>query len=414
MVTVGGGVGIRNGDQWQADPEQRQVDLWDPATGTWHSAQLRTKPAPYHSTALLLPDGRVISAGDDANGGIDRDTAEIYEPPYLFKGPRPRITTGPNNIRYGTTVNVGTPDADVTGAALVALGATTHAVDMNQRYIRLNLASRAGGVTLTAPPTPEIATPGYYMLFLLNSKGVPSMARFIRLGSESDPPPPPLDPIASDNCIRDGAAVKGRSLGPRSAGPDPQGSAPEARAQSSGRTLVGNLDRYCVAGPGSRTIGYPSKRALRGLWAALAAAPPWARGAGARPSSPRFSVRRAFAPGRGRSPHAAGSRARGGSRPAGPPGGYVARIRGGRVVVCGRAVEGCSRSESSTRELRQDQQAARRGACPAEGLAASAPTCYSWDRRNFRGTESFVLSARRSTRTGRTGSSTPEKGPGPR
>ena len=89
MVTVGGGVGIRNGDQWQADAAQRQVDLRDPATGAWRLGAAQAESRAYHSTALLLPDGRVVSAGDDVNGGTDKDTAEIYEPPYLFKGARP-------------------------------------------------------------------------------------------------------------------------------------------------------------------------------------------------------------------------------------------------------------------------------------------------------------------------------------
>ena len=68
MVTVGGGVGARDGDQWAGDPEQRQVELWNPATGNWTLGPSQAETRAYHSTALLLPDGRVISAGDDVNG----------------------------------------------------------------------------------------------------------------------------------------------------------------------------------------------------------------------------------------------------------------------------------------------------------------------------------------------------------
>ena len=157
-----------------ADPEQRQVELWNPATGTWTLGPAQAESRAYHSTALLLPDGRVVSAGDDVNGGTDRDTAEIYEPPYLFKGARPTITSAPTSAQIGTTFNVDTPDTNITKATLVAPGATTHANDMNQRYIPLTVAQRAGGVTLTAPASAELATPGYYMLFLLNAQGVPS------------------------------------------------------------------------------------------------------------------------------------------------------------------------------------------------------------------------------------------------
>ena len=155
MVTVGGGVGIRDGNQWAADPEQRQVELWDPATNAWRLGASQSEARAYHSIALLLPDGRVISAGDDVNGGIDRDTAEIYEPPYLFKGLRPTVSSAPSTAKFGTTFAVDTPNANVTRAALVAPGATTHANDMNQRYIPLTVAQRTGGVTLTAPASPS-------------------------------------------------------------------------------------------------------------------------------------------------------------------------------------------------------------------------------------------------------------------
>ena len=72
----------------------------------------------------------------------------------------------------------------------MAPAAATHANDMNQRYIPLSVAHRPGGVTLTPPATADIATPGYYMLFLVNDLGIPSVAKFVRLGYESDPPPP--------------------------------------------------------------------------------------------------------------------------------------------------------------------------------------------------------------------------------
>ena len=181
MVTVGGGVGIRNGDQWAADPEQRQIELWDPATASWRLGPAQAEARAYHSIAMLLPDGRVISAGDDANGGIDRDTAEIYEPPYLFKGPRPVITTAPSTINVAQTFNVDTPDTDITRAALIAPSATTHAADMNQHMVPLTVTQRPGGITLTAPPNANVAPPGWYMLFLVDSDGAPSVSRWVRL-----------------------------------------------------------------------------------------------------------------------------------------------------------------------------------------------------------------------------------------
>jgi len=181
MASVGGGVGIRNGDQWAADPEQKQIELWDPATGNWRLGPAQAESRAYHSIGMLLPDGRVISGGDDVNGGTDRDTAEIYEPPYLFRGPRPTISGAPASVAVGTDFDVDTPDGNVTKANLVAPAAVTHAVDMNQRAIPLTVNQRTNGVRLSAPANGEIAPPGYYMLFLLNDRGVPSTAKWVKL-----------------------------------------------------------------------------------------------------------------------------------------------------------------------------------------------------------------------------------------
>jgi hypothetical protein len=200
MVTVGGGVGKRAPEgQWAANPEQRQVEIFDPTTGLWRLGAAQAEARTYHSTAILLPDGRVISAGDDYNGGIDRDTAEIYSPPYLFKGPRPTATSAPSSVEMGKPFSVSTPDTDIARAVLVAPGATTHSVDMNQRVVGLTMTERAGAVDLTAPPNGQVAPPGYYMLFLVDDAGVPSVAKWIKLlpSTATPPPPPPGGLVAS-------------------------------------------------------------------------------------------------------------------------------------------------------------------------------------------------------------------------
>ena len=51
----------------------------------------------YHATALLLPDGRVLSAGQDS-GSLAR-YGEIFSPPYLFRGARPTISSSPATVR---------------------------------------------------------------------------------------------------------------------------------------------------------------------------------------------------------------------------------------------------------------------------------------------------------------------------
>ena len=107
MVTVGGGYGILNGNRRSGDAAiHRNIELYDAATGQWTLGPAQDELRTYHSTALLLPDGRVMSAGDDGYGGSSNDTAEIYEPPYLFKGARPSIASAPDAVTYGDTFTV--------------------------------------------------------------------------------------------------------------------------------------------------------------------------------------------------------------------------------------------------------------------------------------------------------------------
>ena len=74
MVEVGGGVGRDNAfgsPLHAANDEQKQVELWDPETGQWRLGAAQAESRAYHSTALLLPDGRVMSAGDEWHGAGD-------------------------------------------------------------------------------------------------------------------------------------------------------------------------------------------------------------------------------------------------------------------------------------------------------------------------------------------------------
>ena len=186
MVTVGGGYGQRNGNLRAGNPDtHRRIELYDPATQAWKLGPAQDELRTYHSTAVLLPDGRVLSAGDDGyNGTATSDTGEIYEPPYLFKGPRPTIVDAPGHLLYRTTYRVRTGEVRATRAVLVAPGATTHSADMNQRYVPLAVRASADGadVDVVSPPNANVAPPGYYMLFLLSEAGVPSRAKFVHLG----------------------------------------------------------------------------------------------------------------------------------------------------------------------------------------------------------------------------------------
>ena len=182
------------------------AESWSSTTETWTPLASMTTPRLYHSTALLLPDGRVLSAGSGAATGAPYQTnAELYSPPYLFKGARPTITASPAApIPYGSSFFVGTPDgASIAAVSLIRTGSVTHAFDQNARRMPLAFTQTAGGLNITAPANANLAPPGDYMLFIVNSNGVPSVAPFVRL------PVPPADaqpPSAPPNLVASGGA----------------------------------------------------------------------------------------------------------------------------------------------------------------------------------------------------------------
>jgi Galactose oxidase-like, Early set domain/Kelch motif len=188
MATVGGGSGITLRDGPYANTErQRHVELWDPRTARWRLGPAQREARAYHSVALLLPDGRVWSAGDDADPNRDGDTAELYEPPYLFRGARPSVVSAPRRVvpRRRFTVDVrGVAPVRVT---MLAPSAVTHARDMNQRFVELRVVRRvrrgAGWrVTVAGPRSLAVAPPGPWMLFALSRRGAVSVARWTSVG----------------------------------------------------------------------------------------------------------------------------------------------------------------------------------------------------------------------------------------
>jgi hypothetical protein len=165
----------------------RVAEIWNPATGAWTQVASNAVNRAYHSSSLLLPDGRVLhtGSGDAINvdgPAPDEKNAELYSPPYLFKGARPTISSAPTSATYNTTFAVGTPSpTGIAKVSLVALGSVTHAMDQGQRFMWLTFTRGAGQLNVTAPDNRNIAPPGYYMLFVLNGSGVPSVARIVRL-----------------------------------------------------------------------------------------------------------------------------------------------------------------------------------------------------------------------------------------
>jgi hypothetical protein len=135
----------------------------------------------YHATALLLPDGRVLHAGQDS--GSYARTAEIFSPPYLFRGPRPTISGAPTSAGYGQPLVINTPEAaDITTVTLIRAGSTTHEIDTDQRAVPLAFSASPGVLTAQVPTNANIVPPGYYMLFIVDRNGVPSEAPWLKLG----------------------------------------------------------------------------------------------------------------------------------------------------------------------------------------------------------------------------------------
>jgi len=161
------------------------AELWNPATGAWTSLATASVVRVYHSTTVLLADGRVLSTGSGDGGGVTQQyNYEIFSPPYLFKGTRPTYNLGTNAMHYGSAFTVATPNAaSIRKVTIIRLASSTHAFDMGQRLNTLTFQAAADGqsLTVTPPASGRIAPPGPYMLFILNDKGVPSVAQTVLL-----------------------------------------------------------------------------------------------------------------------------------------------------------------------------------------------------------------------------------------
>jgi len=157
------------------------AEIYNPTTAQWTVMASQQIQRSYHSTAVLLPDGRVVSSGSD-NRATTEMTYEIYSPPYLFNGAQPVISSAPTTLTYGQSFSITTANASsIASVALVRPGATTHADDFDQRYVNLSFTIGTGTLTATAPENGSIAPPGYYMLVIVNTSGIPSVMPFLSL-----------------------------------------------------------------------------------------------------------------------------------------------------------------------------------------------------------------------------------------
>ncbi len=163
------------------------TELWDPETETFRTTASLSLPRLYHSTALLMPDARVMMSGGGWPGEFTNANVEFYSPPYLFDGDRPTIAAAPNWVEYGGTIEIETPDAAaVTDVVLMRVASVTHSFNPEQHRVPLAFTNDGDGtLTANAPADFLEAAAGWWLLFLLDD-GVPSEATFLKLGG--DPP----------------------------------------------------------------------------------------------------------------------------------------------------------------------------------------------------------------------------------
>jgi hypothetical protein len=176
VLETGGGLHNR------ADPVY-EASMYNPASNTFMPG-MATDPMPrtYHSTAFLLPDGRVMAFGDNPGNGTFDLHISMYSPPYLYQGARPQVTGLNSNFwGYGGTATF-TVNAPITKAELIRPEAVTHSSDPNQRFVDLPMTVNGNNITVNLTSNPNIAPPGWYMLFALGANGVPSVATWVHVG----------------------------------------------------------------------------------------------------------------------------------------------------------------------------------------------------------------------------------------
>jgi hypothetical protein len=176
------------------------AERWNPATGQWTVLSSAARIRQYHSTAALLPDGRVITGGGGICGacrdkGYLEKNVEYFTPPYLYKNDgsgqlatRPVISAAPASIGINSSFTVSSADAaNIRKVALVGLSDATHSVDQGQRYVPLRFTASGTTLTVTGPQNGGVAPPGYYMLFVTDAAGVPSVAKMVQVAKGPNP-----------------------------------------------------------------------------------------------------------------------------------------------------------------------------------------------------------------------------------
>jgi type 1 glutamine amidotransferase len=161
------------------------AEIWNPDTGVWKEVKIPYEHARlYHSTALLLPDGRIMIGGGGAPGPRNYTDVEYYSPSYLFDGnaaaTRPQISNAPKKVGYNGTFTM-TSDSPISRVTLVRNGSVTHGFNNDQNFQDLAFTQSGGTVSITSPTNANFAPPGAYMVFLWSATGTPSMAKIVQI-----------------------------------------------------------------------------------------------------------------------------------------------------------------------------------------------------------------------------------------
>jgi len=162
------------------------AEIYNTKEDYWKPVAEMTVDRLYHSNAILLPDGRVMTAGSNPARKCYEKRIEMYSPPYLFRGERPKITKNPDHIKYNESFEIELTDAgSIKSIVLIRPSNTTHCLNPEQRYVGLDFERKNNNgnfsLSVKVPANKNVAPPGYYMLFILNHEGVPNVAPFVLL-----------------------------------------------------------------------------------------------------------------------------------------------------------------------------------------------------------------------------------------
>jgi YVTN family beta-propeller protein len=205
---------------------QFSADIWNPATGTWTRGASAQRARLYHSNAILMPDASVLVMGGGAPGPQNNLNIEVYYPPYLYNSAgglatRPVISTAPPTIDVGETFEVRLGSTAAVGrVVLIKMSSASHSFNFEQRFVELTFQQAGDRLVAQAPTRATDSPPGFYLLFVLNAAGTPSIAKIVRV-----PVAPVVNPALTPVLVNPGAqsGTAGTAVSLQLSASDPNG-----------------------------------------------------------------------------------------------------------------------------------------------------------------------------------------------